>query len=52
MLDLIRASSNLSDLTGIGTEYLVVNGTILAKFYNGNFVLDCPRGNLDETIAA
>ena len=53
MVDAIKASTSVLDLTGIGTEYLVSeDGTIIAKFYNGNFALDCPRGNLDQTIAA
>lgn len=29
---------HINDLRGIGTEYLVINGVITAKFYNGNIL--------------
>lgn len=36
--NVVRVSNTVKDLIGIGTEYLVVDGTVIAKFYNGNLV--------------
>ncbi len=48
----IRIASNLSELTGIGTEYLILNGEIVAKFWNGNIACDAQSGNTEKTITA
>lgn len=37
MDNIIRIASKVQDLKGIGTEYLVIDGVIIARFYNGNF---------------
>lgn len=40
-LTLIIISSNVQELSGVGTEYLTDNnGDILAKFYDGNLVVE------------
>lgn len=45
--NIIRIASRPSDLTGEGTEYLSVDGFIIAKFYNGNMpIVECV--NVDE----
>ena len=41
-----------SELKGVGTEYLVVDGIIVAKFYNGNFVTALPTGDSEKTKAS
>lgn len=38
MDNIIRVAHNISDLTGIGLEYLVVKGEVIAKFFNGNLM--------------
>jgi hypothetical protein len=35
LINVIRIGHHISELTGKGTEYLVINGEIVAKFYNG-----------------
>lgn len=53
--NVVRVSSTVNDLIGIGTEYLVVDGTVIAKFYNGNMVSDIvvvsPGGEVTLTAA-
>lgn len=47
----IKVGYTLSELTGQGFEYLVVNGLIIAKFYDGNLLTDSPKGgNSDITV--
>lgn len=48
----IRIGQLPSELTGQGTEYLVRNGSVIAKFFNGNFVGAIPKGNSDLTVSA
>ena len=52
MDNLTRIASRVADLTGIGMEYLVVDGIIIAKFFNGFFVGDKPSGNNEVTAIA
>ena len=49
--NIIGIAFNYSDLIGKGTEYIVRNGVIVAKFYNGNFV-ESFQVNQDITIAS
>jgi len=51
MLNQIGIGSKASDLTGIGTEYLVVNGEVIAKFYDGNMIVDAPLVDGAEVTA-
>lgn len=47
----IRASDKLSDLTGIGVEWLMdTNGYIRLEFFNGNIVRSKPSGNMEDTV--
>lgn len=48
----IGIGSKASELTGIGTEYLVVNGVCIAKFWNGNIVTAVALGNNEVTKTA
>jgi hypothetical protein len=49
MDNVIRYATNIQDLTGEGEEYLArEDGTIAAKFYNGNIVPPPPQGNVEE----
>ena len=52
MENIIRIGYKPSQLTGIGSEYLVVDGFIIAKFWNGNIVTESTQGNEDETQTA
>lgn len=45
----IGIGSCVAKLTGIGYEYLVVNGVILAVFFDGWLVGSASIGNNDET---
>ena len=47
----IYIGHSINELTGHGTEYLVRNGTVIAKFFNGNFVGTIPKGNSDLTLS-
>lgn len=47
----VRVSDKLSDLSGIGTEYLIIDGYIVAKFWDGNLVGVLPGGNSEKTVA-
>lgn len=47
----IKVSTNIQDLTGEGLEYLVrADGTVAAKFFNGNVMPPLPPGNQEVTI--
>lgn len=48
----IKASNKLTDLTGIGTEFLVSDDGVWVRleFYNGNIVRTASQGNKDDTI--
>jgi hypothetical protein len=49
-MERVAVSSSYADLIGIGTEYVVINGEVVAKFLNGNF--DTPvAGNSEKTAA-
>jgi hypothetical protein len=49
--NLIKIGRSIHDLTGEGTEYLIhADGTIAARFYNGNFIATQPQGNTDPTV--
>jgi len=49
----INVSDKLSDLTGVGVEYLTdKNGDVLASFYNGNFQRAAVNANSDEVTIA
>lgn len=51
----IKISTNLADLTGKGTEYLVdTDGiTIRAAFFDGNFILTAPSVDVEcDTLSA
>jgi hypothetical protein len=53
MDNVIRVGYKPSELTGIGLEYLVVDGNVVAKFYNGNIMT--AAGAVDpnqETVTA
>lgn len=53
MDNVIRVGFKPSELTGVGLEWLVVNGLVIAKFYDGNFVHEfAPKGNDDVTKKA
>ena len=41
-----------SELKGIGTEYLIVNGIVIAKFYDGQMIVMTLKGNKEETVTA
>ena len=49
-MDTIKLADRLSDLTGKGTEYLIVDGLIIAKFVDGNLDHGPLTGNMDETV--
>lgn len=36
--DQIKIGNHINQLTGNGTEYLVINDIVVAKFYNGNII--------------
>ena len=47
----VRISNKRMDLTGVGTEYLVVNGEVIAKFFDGNMCESLTMtGNTDKTV--
>lgn len=46
----IAIGTMYSELTGIGTEYLVKDGRVIAKFLNGHLDGVC-QGNLEKTVA-
>lgn len=48
----IRIGSKPSELTGIGLEYLAVNGIIIAKFFDGMLITAMPCGNSEITAIA
>ncbi len=50
----IIVSNRLSDLTGIGIEYLQdAQGNIIAMFFDGNMGTDSvPKGNEEQTLKA
>jgi hypothetical protein len=50
--NVIYISDGYASLKGIGTEYVVINGEIVAKFYNGMFPKVARAGNTDQTIAS
>jgi hypothetical protein len=53
MDNVIRVGKKASELKGEGTEYLVIDGQVIAKFYDGNMVTDIkPVGNDEVTIAS
>jgi len=45
----ISIGSHISQLTGSGEEWLVINDTVIAKMYDGNLMTDVV-GNNDVTI--
>jgi len=48
---IIVVSSNVQDLTGIGSEFLAdAQGNVIAEFFNGNFVDTTSQGNREVTI--
>jgi len=47
----IRIGRSVSELSGNGTEYLLSNGQVIAKFFNGNFVGSIPKMNSDLTVS-
>jgi hypothetical protein len=47
--NVVRVGFTLSQLTGKGTEYLVVNGIITARFFNGDLIQSPQAGNKDDT---
>jgi hypothetical protein len=50
-METILIGSKPSELTGTGLEYLVVQGLIIAKFYDGSFVTDTmEKPNKEETL--
>lgn len=46
--DKIGVASTYGELTGIGTEYVIVDDIVIAKFLNGNLDLPC-SGNSEKT---
>ena len=38
MSNVIRIAQSIMDLTGEGLEYLVVDGEVIGKFFNGNLM--------------
>lgn len=50
--NVVKVGFRPSQLTGVGTEYLVVNGLIVAKFFNGNLIAALQGGNKDETVTS
>lgn len=48
--NVIRISRKYSDLIGIGTEYLVIEATVVAKLHDGNIVSAAPTGNKEITL--
>ena len=49
--NVIRIGFELSQLTGVGTEYLVgKGGIILGKFYDGNLVYKAPAATQEKTL--
>lgn len=52
MDNLIKIAYNVLDLTGEGLEYLVVNGEVIGKFFNGNLMGVAPVGNTEVTRKA
>lgn len=52
----VKVSASVSDLTGIGLEYLVDRDnpeTVRAKFFDGTMVTDAaPSGNSELTASA
>lgn len=37
--NVIGIGRSASELKGIGTEYLVIDGTVIAKFFNGQMIV-------------
>lgn len=52
MDNVIRIGCKPSELTGIGLEYLAVNGMIIARFFDGNLITAMPCGNSNKTAIA
>ena len=52
MDNVIRIGSKPSELTGIGLEYLAVNGIVIAKFFDGMLITAMPCGNSEITAIA
>ncbi len=46
--NVIRIGRKASELIGIGTEYLVVNGNVICKFQDGNIVANTLRLPVDD----
>lgn len=46
----VAVGSTYAELTGKGTEYVVKNGQVIAKFLNGNLDGVC-QGNMEKTAA-
>lgn len=46
----IAIGNTYGELTGIGTEYVVKNGQVIAKFLNGDLDGVC-QGNMEKTAA-
>lgn len=54
MNTIVKVSNQLSDLTGVGEEWLTDGeGNLLAKFFDGNMrstEVDLPVGNKENTV--
>lgn len=46
----VAVGSTYAELTGKGTEYVVKNGQVIAKFLSGNLDGVC-QGNMEKTAA-
>lgn len=50
--NVVRIGFKPSDLKGIGTEYLVKDSQVIAKFYNGSMITSVlVVGNTEKTVA-
>jgi hypothetical protein len=48
--NMVKIGFSIMQLTGIGTEYLVIDEEIIAKFYNGNLIYGPTTGNDEKTV--
>ena len=44
----VHFAASPSKLSGTGLEYLVINGQVIARFFNGNFLPYPDKGNGDD----
>ena len=48
--NIVKVGYSVLQLTGVGTEYLVIDGNVIAKFFNGNLILSRTTVTQDPTV--